>query len=113
MIEHAIIGALAGVVLALRFRVLALLPAMGVAFILVSLSAFANGGDGWSMGLTTIIIATFLQVGYAAVIVAKCFSFVHRAARVTSADFVRSSKGKPRPRTEAWAAHSKSGRYWG
>jgi hypothetical protein len=55
-----IVGTLAGVLLGLRFKVLALVP-----FILILACAIIATGDGWeAIALTILATAVLIQIGY-------------------------------------------------
>jgi hypothetical protein len=64
MIEHAIVGAVIGAALGLRLNAIVLFPAMGVVSALMFVLGLATGCAGWSIALTTIITAVFLQFGF-------------------------------------------------
>ena len=66
-----IIGFLIGAALALRFNVLILVPAIGLALIGTTAVGIAHGSPMGSVVLTMVLIGTTLQVGYLAGIVAR------------------------------------------
>ena len=66
-----IIGSLIGAVLALRFNVFILFPAIGLALIGTTAVGIAHRDPMGSVVLTMVLIGTTLQVGYLAGIVAR------------------------------------------
>ena len=76
-----IIGALAGVLLGLRFKVFILVP-----FILILACAIIATSDGWkAIVLTTLATAVLIQIGYA----------LGLAGRVWAARHLRGRKNPP------------------
>jgi hypothetical protein len=62
--ELAVIGALIGIALGLRYKVLILVPAVTLAAIFTILVG-VGGADGfWSITLMTVAVVTALQLGY-------------------------------------------------
>ena len=60
MLLFLIIGALAGVLLGLRYKVLVLVP-----FILILACAIVATGDGWrAIALTLLVTTALVQIGY-------------------------------------------------
>jgi hypothetical protein len=59
-----VIAALVGATLALRFKVLVLIPAIGIAVALVVAIGIAQNLGGWSITLGTVLAAVALQFGY-------------------------------------------------
>jgi hypothetical protein len=55
---------LTGVVLGLRFKVFALIPAVGVLFVFVAVSGAVAGRGIWGIAGSIILLAAVLQVGY-------------------------------------------------
>jgi hypothetical protein len=82
-----IIGFLIGAALALRFNVLILVPAIGLALIGTTAVGIAHGDPMGSVVLTMVLIGTTLQVGYLAGIVARA---VVTSIDVSNADVPRS-----------------------
>lgn len=64
MIALSILSLLAGGVLGMRFKVVALAPAIGLALIAVAGVGTARGTDIGSIVLAMILAATCLQMGY-------------------------------------------------
>jgi hypothetical protein len=78
MMLFLIIGALAGVLLGLRFKVFILVP-----FILILACAIIATGDGWKgIALTILATAVLVQIGY----------LLGRAGRVLAARYLRRRK---------------------
>jgi hypothetical protein len=57
-------GFLAGMLLGQRFKVLILLPAIGVAAIIATCAGIASGDHFWSIVLLAVWLAVALQIGY-------------------------------------------------
>lgn len=87
MIVSALTSVVIGALLALRFRVLILIPVFGLAFIIAGVSAFwsQNAASTLAVNLFTIIIG--LQVGYALGIGGRHARLVMRATQIRSAAF--------------------------
>jgi hypothetical protein len=66
MIMLALIGAVVGAVLGLRFKVLILVPAIWLGLLLIIAAGIARGGAAGSIALTCAALATALQFGYLA-----------------------------------------------
>ena len=64
MLTPTIISLLVGMVLAQRFRVLALFPVILLTLFLASGAAILRPEAGWTVGLTATMIIVGLQVGY-------------------------------------------------
>src|ERR1700674_5438108 len=64
MMTSLIISSLAGMVLGQRFKVLILLPAVGVAVIAATGAGIARGDQFWSIVLLAIAVTVALQMGY-------------------------------------------------
>jgi hypothetical protein len=62
MIMLAVISAPVGAVLGLRYKVLVLVPSPGV--IAVALAGVAHGDGAWSILLSSVAMATVVQLGY-------------------------------------------------
>ena len=58
--------ALAGAVLGMRYKVLALVPAIGLALMMVLISAIARGDGIWAILGAAAAAGTALQIGYLA-----------------------------------------------
>jgi hypothetical protein len=67
--ELAIIGVMIGIVLGLRYKVLALVPAALFAMILAIGIGVARADSVWSIVLTTVAVVTAVQLGYLAGVV--------------------------------------------
>jgi hypothetical protein len=59
-----LIAAAAGAALGLRFKVLVLVPAIGIAAVLVPAICAAHGVGGWLVAWQTVLAALCLQIGY-------------------------------------------------
>jgi hypothetical protein len=59
-----VIGILVGAVLALRFKVLVLVPVICVELAIVLVDGIARGNGAWWSALAIVAIATSTQVGY-------------------------------------------------
>jgi len=66
-----LMGALAGAVLGLRFKVLVLVPVICVALAIVLVNGIARSDGVWWLAFTMIMIATALQLGYVLGIVVR------------------------------------------
>ena len=64
MLSLAIFSILIGMVLAQRFKVLILVPAIGSALIIVSGLGLAGADDGRSIFMIAILVTAGLQIGY-------------------------------------------------
>jgi hypothetical protein len=64
MLVLTIISLLIGVILGLRFKVIVLVPAFGLALALIALSGIVMEEGVWRPVSTTVAVATFLQLGY-------------------------------------------------
>jgi hypothetical protein len=64
MLSLAILGMICGALLGLRFKVLALLPAVVVSAILVLGVGLAVGADGWGIVIELAVVAIALQFGF-------------------------------------------------
>jgi hypothetical protein len=62
LILTIMISFLIGVVLGLRFKVLILVPAIGLALAMVAVNG--AGAGTWQLVGTMVLVATFLQLGY-------------------------------------------------
>jgi hypothetical protein len=66
MIMLALVGALAGAVLGLRYKVLILVPAIWLGVVLVVAVGIGHGDGAGSIALACAALATALQLGYLA-----------------------------------------------
>jgi hypothetical protein len=64
MMMFVAIGVIAGAILGLRFRMLILIPAVGVEFAAVLADGIAGGNGPWWIALAMIAVAASTQVGY-------------------------------------------------
>ncbi len=64
MLTSTIIGLLIGMVLAQRFKVLALFPAIALILFFAIGIAMVRSDAGWTIGLTAIVTIVGLQMGY-------------------------------------------------
>jgi hypothetical protein len=65
-IELAVIGAVVGIVLGLRYKVLILVPAIMFATIAAIIVGVAHADRFWSIVLMTVELMTAIQLGYLA-----------------------------------------------
>jgi hypothetical protein len=65
-IELAVIGAVVGIVLGLRYKVLILVPAIMFAMISAIIVGIARADRFWSIVLMTVELITAVQLGYLA-----------------------------------------------
>lgn len=94
MIALACFSFLCGAVLAQRFVVLVLLPAILVGAVAVAVGGAIAGIDGWTMLLATCIVTVALQLGYLAGALTRAIVIAARAGRKA-----RDAERKPRPQT--------------
>jgi len=64
MIIFLIIGTIAGIMLALRFKVLVFVPAILLATAVITVTGIASGDEAWTIALTVFGTAASLQIGY-------------------------------------------------
>jgi hypothetical protein len=64
MLILAIISFLIGVALGLRFKVLILVPAIGLALAMVAVHGIVVEDGVWRLVGTMVVVATFIQLGY-------------------------------------------------
>src|SRR6266849_7948064 len=64
MLVLTIISFLIGVILGLRFKVIVLVPAFGLALALIAVSGIVMEEGVWRPVSTTVAVVTFLQLGY-------------------------------------------------
>ena len=69
--ELAIIGAVVGIVLGLRYKILILVPALMFAMTLAIIVGVASADNFWSVVLTTVAVVIAVQLGYLAGIVIR------------------------------------------
>ena len=67
----AILGSLAGIVLAVRFNVIILLPAILLGWMVALVNGVVTASSGASIALQMALVAVVLQLGYMAGIVLK------------------------------------------
>jgi hypothetical protein len=77
-----IICVLVGMVLGQRFKVLVLLPAIGVALIVAIGVGVASADSGWSIVLMAVSVTIMLQIGYVVGIGIRSFTVAARTARL-------------------------------
>jgi hypothetical protein len=70
-LELAIITALAGITLGLRYRVLVLIPAVIFAMLFAMIVGVAHGDRFWSIVFAMVVLGTAVQFGYLAGIVLR------------------------------------------
>jgi hypothetical protein len=76
----ALLGLFAGILLALRWNVLVLIPAIGTALPLVALIGVARGEGVGSLALEMLVAVTCIEAGYVARMLVDVFAEVTRAA---------------------------------
>jgi hypothetical protein len=64
---------LVGAVLGLRFKVLILVPAIGLLVVVASASGIVLGESLWRLALVVVVAATAIQLGYVSGTVAQLF----------------------------------------
>jgi hypothetical protein len=79
MIFIALIGLLVGVVLGQRFKVLVLVPGIGLALVFAIAVGVADADGGWTIVLMAMTAITSLQIGYLAGIGIRHFRTTARA----------------------------------
>jgi hypothetical protein len=82
----ALLSFLMGALLALRWSVLALLPAIGAALVLVVLLSVARGEGAGSLAIDLLVTVTCMEAGYIARLVAYALADVARVAVTTTAE---------------------------
>jgi hypothetical protein len=74
MVALASICFLAGAVLGLRFKVLILVPAIGLSVVVVAMAnGIVLGESAWRLALVVVVAATSIQLGYVLGTVAQLF----------------------------------------
>jgi hypothetical protein len=63
-IELAVINALAGIALGLRYRVVILVPAVSLVVTFAAIVGIARGDHFWSIILAMVIVGAAVQLGY-------------------------------------------------
>jgi len=63
-----VVGSVAGAVLALRFRVLSLVPAVGVGLVAILGLGIARGEGLGAIAVHMVVVATALQAGYLGIV---------------------------------------------
>lgn len=71
LLELAVISALTGIALGLRFRVLVLVPAVTLAMLFAMTVGMARGDHFWSVVLAMAILGSAVQFGYLAGVVIR------------------------------------------
>lgn len=64
MIAMMTVTAFVGTILELRFKVLALVPAIGASSVTILGAAIAHGNSLWSVLVAVLLAVTTLQIGY-------------------------------------------------
>jgi hypothetical protein len=82
----ALLSFLMGALLALRWSVLALLPAIGAALALVVLLSVARGEGAGSLAIDLLVTVTCMEAGYIARLVAYALADVARVAVTAMAE---------------------------
>jgi hypothetical protein len=81
MMIIGLLGLLAGAFLALRWNVLVLVPAIGIALPLVALIGIARGEGAGSLALDMLVAITCIEAGYVARLFAYVLADATRAAK--------------------------------
>jgi hypothetical protein len=81
MMISLILSFTAGMVLGQRFKVLILLPAIGVAIIAATGAGIARGDHAWSIVLLVVAVTVALQIGYLIGTGVQSFLLATRASR--------------------------------
>lgn len=92
MLTLAIISLLIGVSLGLRFTMLSLVPAIGLALALVAANGIVVEEGIWRLVGSMVVVATFIQVGYLGGNVLRLVIFGTRAADHGSASMPTSTE---------------------
>jgi hypothetical protein len=71
ILELAIVSALAGIALGLRYKVFVLVPAVSLTIMFAVIGGIAHGDGLWSILLAMAILGTAVQFGYFAGIVIR------------------------------------------
>jgi hypothetical protein len=80
MIFMALIGLLIGVVLGQRFKVLVLVPGIGLSLVFAIAAGVADADGGWTIVLMVTTAIASLQIGYLAGIGIRHFGTTARAS---------------------------------
>jgi len=78
----AMVFGLLGTVLALRFRVMILVPAIAIAFVAVLALGFVQHDSWLRIGLAIVLVTTCLEVGFLLGVGLSCFLLVTRISRL-------------------------------
>jgi hypothetical protein len=89
--------ALAGAVLGMRYKVLALVPAIGLAVLVVLILGIGRGDGGWTILGAAVAAATALQVGYLAGTLTRFAVAGARGARLRRAWMRATASAGPLP----------------
>jgi hypothetical protein len=81
----SIISLLIGMVLAQRFKVLALVPAMAVVILLAIAAEFARGAGLWPTALMTVLAIVSVQIGYLAGLAVRSLPASSRTSKLGTA----------------------------
>jgi hypothetical protein len=98
-LELAIISALAGAVLGLRYNVLVLVPAVGFAMLFAVITGILRADGLWSIVLTTVLLGVAVQLGYLAGVAIYAVVERGRTARGKGRNQLNSSLGAAWPQT--------------
>ena len=90
MLMPTIIGVLVGMVLAQRFKVLALFPVIVLTLFVASSAAIVHPTAAWTLGLITILMIVGLQLGYLFGIGIRHVTLLTRASRRRATSLARS-----------------------
>jgi hypothetical protein len=85
MLSLAIIYALIGAVLGLRFKVMVLVPTFAISLIVIAMVNVALGSGMWMWVVETVIAVTLVQVGYLCGAAIRLFLAGSRDAQVRHA----------------------------
>jgi hypothetical protein len=85
----ALLSFLIGALLALRWSVLVLLPAIGAALVLVALLAAARGESAGSLAIELLVTVTCMETGYVARLIAYALVDAARIAATAAATGAR------------------------
>ncbi len=91
MLSLFAVGALSGTLLGLRYKVLALLPAILVASLLILLGNTVTGGGFYKILSDSLILTVALQIGYACGLGLQLMVVLIRAGRLRRVTSVPSS----------------------
>ena len=82
MFSLAILCALIGAVLGLRFKVMVLVPTIAISVVVIAVANFGFGTSPWMAVIETVVAVTLVQVGYLSGAAIRLFLASPRGAEV-------------------------------